>query len=115
MDTRHIRKIQKATNKLLAVSKANSYILGVHNYYAIATHCCKDFARINARTRFTVYNRLRPKEIKDRDKITKYMIKLGYNKSLQLRMVYGKELLPIGVHQNEKCYVQLSAMYIYPH
>lgn len=93
---KHIRKIQKSTNKLLAISKANSYILGVHNYYSIATHCCKDFASINARTRITVHNRLSPKEIKDRNKIPKYMIKLGYSKSSQLRMVCGKALLPIG-------------------
>lgn len=106
---KHISKIQKATNKLLAISKANSYILGVHNYYSIATHCCKDFARINACTRTTVHNRLRPRDIKDRDKIPKYMIKLGYSKSSQLRMVCGKELLPIGFvrTRNAMCSSQL--------
>lgn len=106
---RHIRNIQKATNKSLAVSKANSYILGVHNYYSIATHCCKDFARINSRTRITVHNRLKPRDIKDRSKIPSYMIKLGYSKSSQLRMVYGKELLPIGFisTRNAMCSSQL--------
>lgn len=97
MDTKFIYvKFKNATNKLLAVSKANGYTLGVHNYYAIATHCWKYFSKTNERIRFTVYNRLIPKKTKDRDKIPKYMIKLGYNKSLQLRMVYGKELFPIG-------------------
>lgn len=41
------------------IEKYNAYILGVHNYYKIATHVNKDFSKIAYSLLYTQYNRLK--------------------------------------------------------
>lgn len=41
------------------VSKYNSTVLGLQNYYKIATQCSQDFGEINFKTRIALHNRLK--------------------------------------------------------
>lgn len=59
---KHIYNLQKYPNKL-SVSNYNSYVLGVHNYYGIATQVSKDFSEIAYSLLYTTYNRLKSVEI----------------------------------------------------
>ncbi len=80
----------------------NSYVLGIHNYFNIATHCNLDFSKIAFRTRATLKNRLRKnlRKIKQDDKIPKYMEKF-YGKSRQIRFVYNIAIVPLGYIQHQ--------------
>lgn len=53
-----IKMICKNTNAN-SVMKYNSAVLGVHNYYKIATNVCIDFSKIAFEVNRTIYNRLR--------------------------------------------------------
>ena len=104
------RKIPRSKNPVKEVGKLNSYILGAHNYYKYATHCCKSFSKISSRVRTTVKNRLKSKRLTENISIPKYMVELGYAKSKQLRQTFGVVLLPISYiqTQNAMCSSQLS-------
>jgi len=52
-----LKKIQKSPTRE-NVSNYNSYILGIHNYYNIATNVSKDFSLIAYSLLYTRYNRL---------------------------------------------------------
>lgn len=103
-------KIKLLQKSKINVSLLNSYILGIHNYYKIATHCNIDFNKIHSLTRHLLKNRLKPTDITDKSKIPKYMDKLGYTKSKQLRNVLGEALLPISYiqHKSAMCSSQLN-------
>ena len=53
-----IKEIQRNTTPQ-QVNKLNSMILGMHNYYNIATLCSSDFYEINYIVRKSLYNRLK--------------------------------------------------------
>ena len=53
-----LKKIQKSPNNQ-NVAQYNSYVLGVHNYYSIATQVNLDFSTIAYSLMFTRYNRLK--------------------------------------------------------
>jgi len=55
---RQIKEIQHNTMPQ-QVSKLNSMILGMHNYYKFATLCSRDFAEINYIVKKSLYNRLK--------------------------------------------------------
>lgn len=57
---KQIKAIQHNT-KSDQVNKLNSMILGMHNYYSIATLCSRDFGDINYIVSKSLYNRLRSK------------------------------------------------------
>ena len=92
-----------------AVSRYNSYVIGVHNYYSMATMVCDDLSF----TAFSVQKSLRArmgKRLKTAKQVRKrklnYVIpdyiKVRYGKSEQLRYVDGYALAPIGYvkHRN---------------
>jgi group II intron reverse transcriptase/maturase len=54
----HLKRIQKFPTRD-NVSKYNSYILGIHNYYSIATYANIDFSIIAYSLMYTRYNRLK--------------------------------------------------------
>ena len=54
----HIINIQKSPT-YESIGKYNSYILGIQNYYRIATHVNTDFREIAYRLNKTIYNRLK--------------------------------------------------------
>jgi len=64
-----IKQIQRNTTPH-QVNKLNSMILGMHNYYKIATLCSLDFGEINFVVRKSLHNRLKrkTKKVKGRSK-----------------------------------------------
>jgi len=76
----------------------NSYIIGVHNYYRIATHISYDFARIGFPVKRTMKNRLGKRMKKSGPPLPLYMAK-QYGASRALRYIHGEPLLPIAFVQ----------------
>lgn len=99
-----IVRIQKAKNnhiKLKEVSKYNSMVIGVHNYYKIASHVNVDFNDLHYSILKSMYNRLEGLEktspIKVRDKGIK-----PYIKTPMVRFILDQPMLPIGYVQTRK-------------
>lgn len=61
-------KILKEENTSISANKYNATILGVHNYYKVATHINKDFNRINHQISKNLFNQTK----NTRTKISKY-------------------------------------------
>ena len=92
-----------------AVARFNSYVIGVHNYYSMATFVCRDFHVLA----FSVHKSLKAR-LKKRLKTAKQArrkkagfiipdyIKERYGNSEQLKFVRGYALAPIGFvkHKN---------------
>ena len=86
-----------------AVTRYNSYVLGVHNYYSMATMVSCDLRKLAFSAQKSIKSRLRErvktaKEVKKRKfnyEIPDY-IKMRYGSSQQLRFVNGYALAPIG-------------------
>ena len=92
-----------------AVSRFNSYVIGVHNYYSMATMVCYDFHELA----FSVHKSLNAR-LGKRTKTAKHVkenhikyelpdyIREKYGNSAQLRFIHGAALAPIGYvkHRN---------------
>lgn len=92
---------QGARAEYTAVARYNAYVLGVHNYYSMATMICHDFHMLA----FSVHKSLKAR-LKERLKTAKQgrnlgyeipeFIKAHYGNSEQLRFISGNALAPIG-------------------
>lgn len=90
-------KNEKETNTL--IDRYNSNIIGIHNYYNMATMISKDCRDIAFRINRILENRLRIRIKKTSElKPTRY-IEEHYGKSKQLRFIDGRALVPIGYVQ----------------
>ena len=92
-----------------AVSRFNSYVIGVHNYYSMATMVCYDLHELA----FSVHKSLNAR-LRKRAKTAKYVkknhikydipdyIREKYGDSAQLRFIHGAALAPVGYvkHRN---------------
>lgn len=92
-----------------AVSRFNSYVIGVHNYYSMATMVCYDFHELA----FSVHKSLNAR-LGKRTKTAKHVkknhikydipdyIREKYGDSAQLRFIHGAALAPVGYvkHRN---------------
>lgn len=91
-----------------AISRYNSYVLGVHDYYSMATCVSRDFRQIAFPVQKSLKARLR-KRIKTAKQVRKKkiplhianVIKERYGKNDQLRYVNGIALAPIGYIQHK--------------
>ena len=83
------------------VSKYNSYIVGIHNYFSYATHCNINFRKIAFITRTSLKNRLNPRRRKTSDVVPNY-IAIKYDQSKELRFIYDMAIIPIGYIQHQK-------------
>jgi group II intron reverse transcriptase/maturase len=92
-----IKKIQRSsgTKMYVNIDKFNAYVIGIHNYYNIATCCSKDFSKIAFLSHSLRENRLDLRKRKHGEKIPRYM-QSKYGKSERLRFVSNKPFLPIG-------------------
>lgn len=54
----HLKKLQKEPS-WKNIAQYNSYILGIHNYYGVASHVNIDFSKIAYSLLYTYYNRLK--------------------------------------------------------
>lgn len=86
-----------------AICKYNAYVMGIHEYYQMATHVCNDFRTIRLSLHKSLKARLRnrvktAKMVKKKHIPCKMstVIKERYGDSKQLRYVGGCALVPIG-------------------
>lgn len=92
------QSIQKPIGKRTgnaSVNCYNAYVMGVHNYYEIATHAALDFYAISHSTYKGLKARLK-KSIKTKGQYITPYIQEKYGASEQMRYVYDTALVPIG-------------------
>ena len=77
-----------------AVNKYNAYVIGVHNYYAIATLANLDFNQIAFGVKKSLKARLKD-GIKRAGKDPPKYIKERYGSSRELRYIYGTAIVPL--------------------
>lgn len=95
---KQIKSVQKPIGKRsghLSVDCYNAYVIGVHNYYEIATHVAVDFFKISYSSYKSLITRLKKKLMKTGQRISPY-IQEKYGDSKQIRYVYDTVLVPIG-------------------
>ena len=92
-----------------AVARWNSYVIGIHNYYSMATMVCYDLHEVAFSVRKSLRARLRSRlktasQVRKRklEVILPNYIKERYGESEQLRFVRGYALAPIGYVRNKK-------------
>ncbi len=81
------------------IQKYNAYIIGVHNYYCIATHVNLDFQQIAFDVKKSLYNRLKHR-LEKKGKITNRYIQEKYGSSKEIRFLGGHALVPIAYVQH---------------
>lgn len=81
------------------IQKYNSYIIGVHNYYSIATHVNLDFQTIAFDVKKSLYNRLKHR-LQKKGNITNRYIKEKYGTSREVRYLNGHAIVPIAYVQH---------------
>lgn len=97
----HIKNIQSATKsqmeEYMRINRYNSYVMGIHNYYKMATNVCDDFQPLAYAIKTVIKIRLqkRVKRFASKPKIL-LAIKEKYGKSKELRYINGNALIPIG-------------------
>ena len=124
------KAVKKATNKLIEqikriqkpesgkdqykmIQNYNSKVMGIHNYYKIATRICVDCRKIAYQVTAVFKNRMRKnfKSVKFYKKRKKKVpniskaVKMNYGKSDQIRFISNYAVAPIGYVQNKipKC------------
>lgn len=110
-----IKRIKDTTSKIIkriefpkdekkevyAIDFYNSFVMGVHNYYCLATCVNKDFDKIAFHVRKRLRNRLKSRL--SRKGVIRYKyIEEKYGKSKEIRFIHGKAIIPLGYvqHQN---------------
>lgn len=91
-----IKAIQKPENDMqlfTRICKYNSMVIGIQNYYCIATHISEDFREIQFEVRNTMQNRLNTSKEGKFD--SKFLLQ-RYGKSKQVRWLMDKPIIPIG-------------------
>ena len=105
-------KIQKRASELIGKMKFpanakeehkfimdyNSYIMGVHNYYRIATHVSRDFAEVGFSVKRTMKCRLGQRLKTSGNPLPAY-VQQKYGRSRQMRYIHGLFVLPISYIQ----------------
>lgn len=82
-----------------AISRWNSYVLGVHNYYQYATNVNLDFSKIAFSVRKSQKARLRGDIAKTGRKLTGYLWE-RYGRSSEIRYINEMALLPLSAIQH---------------
>lgn len=81
------------------IQKYNAYLIGIHNYYCIATHVNLDFQTIAFDVKKSLYNRLKHR-LQKRGTITNRYIKEKYGTSREVRFLNGHAIVPIAYVQH---------------
>ncbi len=95
---KQIKSVQKPIGNRsghLSVDCYNAFVIGIHNYYEIATHVSADFHKISYMSYKSLDTRLKKRMMKTGQRILPY-IKEKYGDSEQIRYVYDTALAPIG-------------------
>ena len=81
------------------IQKYNAYVIGVHNYYALATHVNIDFHEIAFDVKKSLYNRLKHR-LQMKGSITNRYIREKYGTSREVRFLNGHAIVPIAYVQH---------------
>ena len=94
-----LRKTYDPNMEYKLIQKYNSYIIGIHNYYCIATHVNIDIQKIAFDVKKSLYNRLKHRLTKTGNISNRY-IKSKYGKSREVRYINGHAIVPIAYVQH---------------
>lgn len=82
------------------IAEYNAKVIGIHNYYKIATCVQLDLDKIQRCINYVLYNRFNrgrnDNRLKKKGKITNEYIKEYYGKSKQMRFINDEPIIPIG-------------------
>lgn len=81
------------------IMRYNAYIIGIHNYYCIATHVNLDIQKIAFDVKKSLYNRLKHR-LQKKGQLKDSYIKQKYGKSREIRYLNGYPLVPIAYVQH---------------
>lgn len=99
-----VKKIQRPINareEWYAVTKYNSMVIGIHNYYKMATNVNLDMRKVAFNVKIVIRNRLN-KKVKRKGSLKNHdYIKKNYGKSKEMRYVNGTPLIPVGYVQTK--------------
>lgn len=92
----YVKQIQKRGTKK-SVWDYNVYIIGIHNYFRIATNCHGNFVEINFRTMQVKHNRFKNlAQVKKKSCVSCHFPRAIYNESSAMTYVIGKQsMVPI--------------------
>ena len=94
-----IRQTYDKSMEYRLIQKYNSYLIGVHNYYSIATHVNIDFQKIAFDVKKSLYNRLKHR-LQKKGTITNRYINEKYGTSREVRYLNGHAVVPIAYVQH---------------
>ena len=81
------------------IQKYNSYLIGIHNYYCIATHVNLDIHEIAFDVKKSLYNRLKHR-LQRTGSISNRYIQEKYGKSREVRYLNGHAVVPVAYVQH---------------
>ncbi len=94
----NIEHCKNGKAQFMQLMRYNSIVIGMHEYYRIATDICKDFGKIAFCINKQLKNRLK-KSINKEGYLRNSYIKERYGDSRQLRYLQGRPIVPVGYIQ----------------
>jgi RNA-directed DNA polymerase len=94
-----IRRTYDPKMEYRLIQKYNSYLIGVHNYYCIATHVNLDIHEIAFDVKKSLYNRLKHR-LQRTGSISNRYIQEKYGRSREVRYLNGHAVVPIAYVQH---------------
>lgn len=106
---KHIQRPESDKDRYKMIQIYNSKVMGIHNYYRIATRICLDCRKISFQVLAVFQNRMRKnfksvnyyKKRKKRMPNISKAVKISYGKSSQIRFISNYAVAPIGYVQNK--------------
>ena len=94
-----IRRTYDPKMEYRLIQKYNSYLIGIHNYYCIATHVNLDIYEIAFDVKKSLYNRLKHR-LQRTGSISNRYIQEKYGRSREVRYLNGHAVVPIAYVQH---------------
>lgn len=94
-----IRRTYDPKMEYRLIQKHNSYLIGIHNYYCIATHVNLDIHEIAFDVKKSLYNRLKHR-LQRTGSISNRYIQEKYGKSREVRYLNGHAVVPVAYVQH---------------
>lgn len=94
-----IRRTYDPKMEYRLIQKYNSYLIGIHNYYCIATHVNLDFHEIAFDVKKSLYNRLKHR-LQRTGSISNRYIQEKYGRSREVRYLNGHAVVPVAYVQH---------------
>ena len=94
-----IRRTYDPKMEYRLIQKYNSYLIGIHNYYCIATHVNLDIHEIAFDVKKSLYNRLKHR-LQRTGSISNRYIQENYGKSREVRYLNGHAVVPVAYVQH---------------